>query len=100
MKKHRKISRTEALGMLASAATVPLKAQPVNSSYDTRGLKDFQRDWDAAEKEKVATPVKAAVTEQSRLLRQLIDVDSATLCSAPSSFLTATTPQVGDGAKF
>ena len=93
----RKLSRSEALALV----TVAPRVQVAQTPYDGRtGLQKFTEEFNRAEEETRTAPVRAAQTEHSRLLRELIDGDIPMLYSGESQFLAATAPQIGNGDQF
>ena len=96
MRHKTKIGRTAALAAIQTAPKTALDtpAEPRN------GMKAFAHKFDIDQEATKNAPLKAAQGEHSRLLRELIDRDIPTLYVAPSSFLEATAPSVGDGSQF
>lgn len=95
-RKHKKLSRTEALARLSTMPKVTLDS-PAQPRF---GLTAFQHKFDAEQEAERTAPMRAAQTEQSRLLRQLIEQDIPTLYVAGSTFLAATAPSAGDGSQW
>lgn len=94
-RRSKKLSRAEALAILSTAPV-----QRVAAPQGRETLKSFTAQFDAEEKQRAEAPIKTAQTEHSRLLKQLIDGDLATLYSAESKFLAATAPNIGNGDQF
>ena len=100
MKKHKRVSRSEALGKIATAPVTRLEAEPFRNET---GLAKFTREEaerEAAEKVAQLAPMQELATEHSKALRELIDQDMLAGLDTPSSFLEATTQGIGDGSQF
>jgi hypothetical protein len=94
MKKHKRLSRSEALGKIATAPVTKSDVAPV----DTRtGLRRFTDEFNAEEKQRAEAPVRAAEAALSESLRALRQEQANSLLSGTSDeFLSRTTPITDD----
>jgi hypothetical protein len=99
-RKNKKLGRTAALAAILSAPVQRTEAAP----YDSRtGLQKFTEQYEtdqAAEKDAQFVPARRLMAERSVALRSMIELDSAALYSAPSSFLESTAPSIGSGDQW
>lgn len=93
----RKLGAWQALAVVNSMPVQKTKSEP----YDGRtGLRKFTEEYEAEQREKQEVPLRAMKNEHVRVLQQLIEQDSPTLYSAPSTYLEVNAPSSGDASQF